>query len=262
MSVTPPPYGQDPRGPAGPGQYPVTGPTPPTDRPTLVSSMAIATELWILVTIAQIVTVCGQFTLLGDQVDQVRDDMAEQGQPVSYAVVVAIVIVMAVVMIGGICGTLTWLARSGRNWARIGLGFLSFYLVVQTVYAFFVDGADHWTMIPTVIGGVAALGAGVLLVHRDSDKYCKDMAAWRAERKRNPPVVHYGPGSYSQPGQPGQYPGQYQNGQYPNTGYYPAQPPYGQPGYQAQPYQPPPAPPEPGQSQGSGDHEPDTGERK
>lgn len=214
MSVTPPPYGQNPYGGSGSGQYPVTGPTPPAGKPTLASSLAIATELWVVVTVAQIVAVCGQFTQVGDQIDQVRADMAEQGQSISSGALIAIVIVTAIVMIGGVCGTLTWLARSGRNWARLGLGFLSFYIVVQAVYAFFVDGSDHWTMVPTVIGGVAALGAGVLLVHRDSDKYCKDMAQWRAEQKRNPPTF-YGQGQYPQqpyspqqpyPGQPGHYP--------------------------------------------------------
>ncbi|WP_143696070.1 hypothetical protein [Williamsia sp. 1138] len=232
MSVTPPPYGRDPYGAPQPGRIPAPDRPQQVERPPLVSSLAIATELWVVVTIAQIVAVCGQFTLASDQIDQVRDDMARQGQPVSYALVVTMVIVISIVMIGGICGTLTWFARSGRNWARLGLGFLSFYLVVQTVYAFFVAGADHWTMIPTVIGGVGALGAGVLLLHRDSDQYCKDMAAWRAEKKR--PASVYPPGGYPPVGgypPQGQYPGQY-----PSAGQYQQ---YGQPGYPPQQYQPP-----------------------
>jgi hypothetical protein len=124
-----------------------------------------------------------------------------------------------------------------------------------------------------VIGGVAALGAGVLLMHRDSDTYCKDMAAWR----KSHPQTHlpYGPpGQYPPSGQypqSGQYP---KSGQYPPSGQYPYPNPYGQ--YPQQPYYGPqggfqqPAHPDQGTSpdedhsdpRTSGNTGSDTGERK
>ena len=255
MSVTPPSYSQGPYGgssPESPG------------KPALASSLAIATELWALIILAQCVVFGGQYQAAFDAADEVSRDMPEGDLPdgAIWAVYVIVGLTLAAVF-----GVLAWLARSGRNWARLVLGFVSFYLVVQTVSAFFIEEADHWTMIPTVIGGVAALGAGVLLMHRDSDKYCKDMAAWRKSQSHKDGQAHNGgqaPWSY---GPPGQHP---PNAHHPNAyQQYPQQQYHGAPGYQQGWHQHPAGPEqgtpiEPGNTdpRTSGDAGSDTGERK
>lgn len=264
MSVTPPSYRQGPYGgssPESPG------------KPALASPMAIATELWALIILAQCVVFGGQYQVAFDAADEVSRDMPEGDLPdgAIWAVYVIVGLTLAAVF-----GVLAWLARSGRNWARLLLGFVSFYLVVQTVSAFFIEDADHWTMIPTVIGGVAALGAGVLLMHRDSDKYCKDMAAWRKSQSGKDGQPPWSPGPPSQyppnPDHPNsyqQYPYQpYPQQQYPQQPY-PQQQYYGAPGHQQGGYQHPAGPDngtpsEPGttdprRSDGPGS---DTGERE
>jgi hypothetical protein len=218
--------------------------------------MAIATELWVLVILAQCVIFGGQYQVAFDAADEVSKDMPDGDLPdgAIWAVYAIVGLTLAAAF-----GVLTWLARSGRNWARLVLGFVSFYLVVQTVSAFFIDEADHWTMVPTVIGGVAALGAGVLLMHRDSDTYCKDMGSWRKTHQQLVPPSYGPPGGY---GPPAQYPNPYPNQQYPPQPYY-GPPAYPQGGYQ-QPRPDQGIPPDPGTTdpRSSGDNGPDTGERK
>lgn len=253
MSVTPPSYSQGPYGGSSPES---------PNKPALASPMAIATELWVLIILAQCVVFGGQYQVAFDAADEVSRDMPEGELPDGAIWVVYVIVGLT---LAAVFGVLAWLARSGRNWARLVLGFVSFYLVVQTVSAFFIEEADHWTMIPTVIGGVAALGAGVLLMHRDSDKYCKDMAAWRKSQS------HKGGQAPWPQGPPSGYP---PNPTYPNPyQQYPQQPYqqqyYGAPGYQQGGYQHPAGPDnstpsEPGNTdpRRSDDAGSDTGERK
>ena len=230
MSVPPTPYGQNPYSGPPAGQSPGAGPE--STKPALPNATAIATELWILVIVAQCVVFGSQYTQFFDTADEVAKDNPDAQLPdgVVWAVIVVTGIGLAVAF-----AALTWLTRIGFNWARLVLGFFSFYLVVQMVSAFFTDGSDTWVMVPHVIGGVAALGAGVLLMHRDSDKYCKDTARWRKQKKQQPPSYYttpYPPQQYpQQPYPPQPYSGQDgppQYGQYPPAGY---QPPAGPDGY-------------------------------
>lgn len=239
MSVPPTPPGQNPYGGPPAAQSPGAGTEPTSNKPAIPNATAIATELWVLVIIAQCVIFGSQYRQFFDTADDVAKDNPDAQLPdgVVWAVIAVTGLVLAVVFAG-----LTWLARIGYNWARLVLGFFSFFLVVQTVSAFFADSSDTWVMIPTVIGGVAALGAGVLLMHRDSDKYCKDMTRWRKEKKQRPPSYYnsgnhynapYPPQPYSQP-QPQQYGPPQQYGQPDQYGQQPQQ--WQQPHGQDQPY--------------------------
>ncbi|HEY9313045.1 hypothetical protein [Williamsia sp.] len=246
MSVPPSPYGQNPHGGPPAGQSPGAGSEPSSTKPAIPNAMAIATELWILVIVAQCVVFGSQYKQFFDAADDVAKDNPDAQLPDG---VIWTVIVVTGVGLAAVFAALTWVARIGFNWARLVLGFFSFFLVVQAVMAFFADGSDTWVMVPHVIGGVAALGAGVLLMHRDSDKYCKDMARWRKEKKRQPPSYYTTP--YPQQPYHGQQYGQQQYGQpqYGPPRYDQQAPPYGGgSGYPPAGYRPP---------GGSDDHSPE-----
>ena len=212
-------------------------------KPKLADSLVIATELWIGVIVAHIVTT---FALFGQQRKMIQDVVAGQvGRDSqefttfsSTGFIVSTMVVGLVIQIG-VAVALLILTRKGYNWSRFLLSAVSMYIVIATVFSLFGEVSPRWAMIPNVIGGVAALGAAVLLMRRESDAYCRKMAEYRRSGSRPvaPPYPGYSaPGGY--PGNQNHYPGaDAQNhypgadaqgnpyGQYPGTGSYPGYPP-------------------------------------
>ncbi len=202
--------------------------------------MAIATELWLLVIVCQVVAYVGQYPSASDSVrDAARSSSSglnsdEIDLMTSTGLVVGVFTAVGVIL-AGVSLLVTWMARTGRNWARLALTFFSAFLVVQAILALFGDTGPRWTVVPTVIGGVAALGAAYLLVQKETEKYCKDMITYRksggaAQGAQN--HLPYPPQQYPQPGQAYYQPNQYPSGQH--------QGPYPQNPYQPNPYQPNP----------------------
>ena len=220
-----------------------TGPQPDSPegaKPKLVESIVIASELWLVVIVAHVVTVIATFGATRDMYHQVAKQSytpgsAEYDMITSGGVIVGVVVVTTIIEIG-VAVALLILTRKGYNWARFILGAISLYLVISTFFTLFGDVAPRWAMIPNVIGGVAALGAVVLLLRRESDTYCKKMAQYRRAPRMvgapYPPVPGFAPPGY--PPTPG----------YPQQGY-PQQ--YYPPGYPPTPGYPPPGYPTPGQ---------------
>ncbi|WHU45995.1 hypothetical protein QNM97_18575 [Gordonia sp. L191] len=241
-----------------------TGPQPDSPegaKPKLVESIVIASELWLVVIVAHVVTVIATFGTTRDMYHQVAKQSytpgsAEYDMITSGGVIVGLVVVTTIVEIG-VAVALLILTRKGYNWARFILGAISLYLVISTFFSLFGDVAPRWAMIPNVIGGVAALGAVVLLLRRESDTYCKKMAQYRRAPRMvgtpYPPVPGFGPYPPT-PGYPPQ-PGYPQQGYPPTQGYPPSQgyPPPGYPtpgpyppstGYPPNPSTPNPSPPD------------------
>ncbi|OPX16695.1 hypothetical protein [Gordonia sp. i37] len=232
-----------------------TGPQPDSPegaKPKLVESIVIASELWLVVIVAHVVTVIATFGATRDMYHQVAKQSytpgsAEYDMITSGGVIVGLVVVTTIIEIG-VALALLVLTRKGYNWARFILGAISLYLVISTFFTLFGDVAPRWAMIPNVIGGVAALGAVVLLLRRESDTYCKKMAQYRRAPRMvgapYPPVPGFGPPGYPPtPGYPPP-PG------YPQQGYPPGYPP-------TQGY-PPPGYPTPGQYPPSTGYPPNT----
>ncbi|AFA72114.1 putative membrane protein [Gordonia polyisoprenivorans VH2] len=232
-----------------------TGPQPDSPegaKPKLVESIVIASELWLVVIVAHVVTVIATFGATRDMYHQVAKQSytpgsAEYDMITSGGVIVGLVVVTTIIEIG-VALALLVLTRKGYNWARFILGAISLYLVISTFFTLFGDVAPRWAMIPNVIGGVAALGAVVLLLRRESDTYCKKMAQYRRAPRMvgapYPPVPGFGPPAYPPtPGYPPP-PG------YPQQGYPPGYPP-------TQGY-PPPGYPTPGQYPPSTGYPPNT----
>ncbi|GGB21514.1 hypothetical protein GCM10011489_07100 [Gordonia jinhuaensis] len=216
-------------------------------RPPLVQHVAMATELWLVVILMQIVAYVGEYSRGRDIMRDAANSPEAADLVNSTAFLVTMWVVVGVIM-AGISLTVVWFTRQGYNWARMVLIFFSAYVVVGAVSVWFTSDRTSWTMVPTEIGGVAALGALFLLGQRDSSGYFADMSVWRTRRRAaksgylnpyqqvNYPPRQYPPSSYP-PGQyppnsypPGQYPpSNYPPGQYPQGQYRPGEPPSGQP---------------------------------
>ncbi|NDK89844.1 hypothetical protein GYA93_09670 [Gordonia desulfuricans] len=215
---------------------------PDGSRPRLPESIVIASELWIVVILAHIVTLVATYDQQRaqylDMVEgMVKDATAEQRDLITSSGLFIGSLVVGALIQFGVAIVLILLTRRGYNWARFLIGAISMYLVITTFFTLFADVSPAWAMVPTVIGGVAALGAVVLFLRRESDTYCKNMATFRRESKRpkEPPLpsMVYPGGQYpGYPAHPGQNPYPTQNpypsapppGQYPDAGRYPPAP--------------------------------------
>lgn len=159
-------------------------------RPTIADSVSIATELWIVVILGRLVTHIGQGpTALRAWPGQVRDSLPKDapkdqvealssttGFVISYTAVGLILLAVSVVMV--------LLVRRGYGWARIVVGAAGVYIAINTVLSYFAGVEPTWVMIPLILSAVAALGASVLLLRPDSDRYCRDMAEFRRNRQQ------------------------------------------------------------------------------
>lgn len=188
-----------------------------TDRPTRPDALAIATELWIVVILTQIVAFFGQYPTLrktwDEQVATMPKDtqtQREQVEMMSSGVLLIVVMVVACVILTAISVTAVIFARNGYNPARLILAAMGFFVAFNLLFALFGSMDPAWVMIPMIISGVAAGGASVLLLRREPDEYCRDMAAFRRAARRPawpvrgvgappqnwpPPSSGYSPGS-------------------------------------------------------------------
>lgn len=166
-------------------------------RPTIPDSISIAVELWVVVVVGQIVAL---FAQTGTFVDLVRDQIRTNPQQgvsedqlqfmTSSGFVIGVLVAMSV-FLTAITALVVWFTRKGYNWARIVLGAMGVYIVVNLLFSLFGDTDPAWAMVPLVISGVAALGATVLLMRGDSEKYCRRMAEERKPRSVPPATPQY-----------------------------------------------------------------------
>ncbi len=208
--------------------HPVGQPWPqPRQRPELASSIAIATELWLVVIAALALAQVGGYGPVRDamvqrQADLPKDASESTRQSAELMTNPGLIIASLVgsVLVGAaITLTVMYFVRSGHTWARLVLSGLSVYVLVGALLAF--AGDRTWTQAPQIIAAGCAGGALIALMRRDADTYCREMAEFRAAAKT--PVAP-APGAW--PPVPGQYP---PVGPYPPPGPPPAgpQPPEG-----------------------------------
>ncbi|WP_420041003.1 hypothetical protein [Gordonia sp. MP11Mi] len=169
-----------------------------SDAPTRPDSVKLAVELWCAVIVVQLIVAIAQYPVVLDQSRKILDDMAErEGQevPVSATAMTAVSMVLVCVFLTAIALLFMRFFWNGRNWARQGLGVLSAFLAVQLVFSVLYMFTDHdsgdgvsapaWATVFGIIGGVAAIGALVALMNRDTTIYCRDMAQWRDRKRQN-----------------------------------------------------------------------------
>ena len=200
----------------------------PPQRPALAASVAIATELWLVVIAALAVAQLGSYPLARDAMDQhlagLPKDASESARRSAELMTnpgLIIATLVVAVLVGAVIALIVmYFLRAGHNWARLILSGLSAYVLVGAVMAF--TGQPTWTQAPQIIAAGCAGGALLLLMRRDSDTYCREMGEFRALVKA-PAVSAAGqPGGWSQqgPAQQGpaqQYPAQpHPPQQYPN----------------------------------------------
>lgn len=188
----------------------MTAPRPSTDPgPSTVTDLAapkrpdtirLGVQLWFAVIALQIVASVSRYDMLkASYVKQVRDMSAKMNDPSladNIDLTVLITFIGVMVLLSAAAGLLMWLTYSGRTWARLVLGWASALVAVELVFAvigLFVDvegssdlpAPPTWSMIPTILGGVCAVGALAALMHRDSSAFCREAAAFRSRNRQN-----------------------------------------------------------------------------
>ncbi|MGV9479907.1 hypothetical protein [Gordonia aichiensis] len=220
------------------------------ERPKLADSVAIACELWIVVVIARTVTAIAQYPTLRKAMEQRVADLpadtprSEVDMLTSTGFLVTATAITAVVL-AAITLTFVFFVRKGYNWARILLGAMGVFVLIDMVFSLIAGVDPWWVGIPLIVGGIAALGATILLLRRESDAYCRAMAEYRRPRPAAQPwpPQQYPPQPYpsqpypSQPHPSQQYPPQSYPSPYDGTQNPYGQPPHGQPSTQ-QPAEP------------------------
>lgn len=164
----------------------------------LAGSIAIATELWLVVIAALSVAQIGSYRTARDTVLQYAEKLpkdAPDAERRSLELMSSTGMVIASLVVGVVIGAAIalvamYFVRDGRNWARLLLSGLSAYVVVGALMAFF--GPRTWTQAPEIIAGACALFALFMLMRRDADTYCREMTEFRAAaRTPQPPVGHW-----------------------------------------------------------------------
>lgn len=195
-----------------PAMPPATTDGPPKRPDTIV----LGVQLWVAVIVLQIVATASKFNVLKADYEQRAADVAKKMNEPSLVdnstAMVVVTLIGAIAILCALAGVLMWFTYAGRNWARLLLGWASAFLTVDLAFAvvgLFVDTSTNsnlpeapaWGMIPTIIGGVCAVGALVALMHRDSSGYCRDMAKYRLDQRQNRNIGPGGPGGQAWPTQ-------------------------------------------------------------
>jgi FtsH-binding integral membrane protein len=157
----------------------------------------LAVELWAVVIVAMVIVMIARYPIAFELSEDYLNDMKKAGEDVpisatAFAIAAIALSIFVVVAVACVVLKFTW---DGRNWARQTLGVFSAFLSVQLVFgviSLFIttdsnDGATvpAWAMIFVIISGVAAIGALVALMHRDTTVFCRDVAAWRSGNRQN-----------------------------------------------------------------------------
>lgn len=167
------------------------------DVPPRPDSVKLAVELWFAVIVLEIIAAIAQYPVIYDQAQKAIDEVAKDGQemPASATSLAVLGLVIACVVLSAIALTFMKFFWDGRNWARQGLGVFSAFLAVQLVFSVLIMfagtesdtavSAPAWASVFGILGGVAAIGALVALMNRDTGAYCRDMALWRNRDRWN-----------------------------------------------------------------------------
>lgn len=176
-----------------PGPYPYPNPYgygPPArpPRPPRPVDVRTSFELWLVVAALSVVSVVAQvFVLLADT-DRSADTLLRElrrrdpGAKVDHAdavfyfhLSIGLFAVISALLIAALIG-LAFLMRAGRNWARVLLCAVGAMLIVFGIRSIFGGGADAGAsgvllQVATILQGVAAAGAVVLLYRKDANSY-------------------------------------------------------------------------------------------
>lgn len=172
----------------------------PVARPQRPDSVRFAVQLWFGVIVCQLVAMAANWNVLRADFDRRLGDASTKLDDASLAAntdvtFIAGMVILALIL-AAVVGVLMWFTHLGYTWARLILGWASAFVTVNLVFAvgaLFVDAsgdaslpeAPAWAMVPTILGGVCAVGALTALMHRDSAAFCREAAAFRTDRRQN-----------------------------------------------------------------------------
>ncbi|MEE3853462.1 hypothetical protein VZC37_24210 [Gordonia sp. LSe1-13] len=172
--------------------------TDPGARPRRPDAVSIATELWVVVILGQLIAFIGQYPSLRETWDQQvgalpADTPQEELDLLTSSVTLIVVLGLLALALTVASGAAVLLTRNGYNWARLVVAAMGVFIAVNLMFSLFGDVQPTWVMVPLVISGVAALGGSVLLLRRESEQYCRDMTAHRRRPSGPPNPPQQGP---------------------------------------------------------------------
>ncbi|ALG85876.1 hypothetical protein [Gordonia phthalatica] len=172
----------------------------PVARPKRPDSVRFAVQLWFGVIAFQLLAMVANWNVLRADFDRQMDDASKKLDDAALAAntdatFIAGMVILALILTA-IAGVLMRFTYRGYTWARLVLGWASAFVTVNLVFAvaaLFMDTqtdsslpeSPAWAMVPTILGGVCAVGALTALMHRDSATFCREAAAFRAGRRQN-----------------------------------------------------------------------------
>lgn len=178
-------------------------PAPPAaESPKRPESLTTAWQLVLFAICCELVVFGATYPAMREQALTYAEDMADKPNgPQNVDTFATVVAVAGMALSALIALVLTlgvlWLVLRGIGWARFVLSWIAavvavmmFLDVIGVVFGLSTGDAaaqlPTWTMIPRILGGVAALGASIALMHPDTKKYVDAVAAFRTRRRSGP----------------------------------------------------------------------------
>ena len=180
-----------------PGYPPPAGePLPSAEPPARPDTVKLALQLWAFIVACQTVWTISLYPMLFEETDRLRgqaDNVVDDSVKTTIAVAGT---VLHIVVAGGLTLLMMFFVARGYGWARLVLGWLSAFLAVMLIFDAFgllfgagddsLLGAPAWGTVFRILGGVAAMGALTALMNKDSARYCRDVAQYRAGTRNGP----------------------------------------------------------------------------
>ncbi len=183
--------------PSLPPRAPVPqSPGPAGDAPARPDSILILIQLTVVAAICQVITLPPAYSMMREEMvtraEQMKDSAGIENVEQYATVMTVVAIAVASILILALAAAAVLLVVRGFWWARFLLGWLAAVVTINMIFAFFghvfgeaaaTDPLPVWTMIPRVLGGVAAVGVLLAVMHPDTKKYVDAMAARRTRRR-------------------------------------------------------------------------------
>ncbi|MDF0531720.1 hypothetical protein P0W64_19465 [Tsukamurella sp. 8F] len=169
------PFGPRPPGPPAPPEGP--------ERPERPADLVLSVRIWIFVIVAMAASLAAQILLTADdnlrsayhefESSQQMKDARAQGVAFDFEQFRTMAYVVWAAMIGfGVVvgGALVLLLAKGKGWARPILDFAG-ALVLAVALLTLVSSHEPYVAVPAILGGVAALGALMMMHTADSTAF-------------------------------------------------------------------------------------------
>lgn len=192
--------------------WPSRAPRPPADPPTSDAarpeSVTIALQLGLVTVICQLIVVFASYSTMRAQALKMAQNPELSGggsgrraiENVDQFATIVSVLSMTLLAVGivVVAGAAAVLLVKGYGWVRFVVAWLAGVIALSLIFdvlALAFGGSEvaadsvtlpSWTMVPRIIGGVAAIGVFLAMMHADTRRYGEQGAARRNARRQPP----------------------------------------------------------------------------